>query len=844
MEAAAPSSARISIILMVLLLPAISASTFSSNPANGSETDLAALLAFKAQLADPLGVLANNWTGTSFCQWVGVSCSHRRPRVTALSLPETPLFGCLVPQLGNLSFLSVLNITYANLTGSIPPELGRLGRLKYLRLKGNYLSNAIPTTLGNLSRLELLSLASNDLTGRIPHDMFIRMSKIWLISLFENDLSGQIPPYLFNNTHSLRYILIDTNRLSGQIPPEMLLHLHNLTEVWMYGNNLNGQIPPYLFNNTPLERLFLQNNNFEGNMDFMSTLSNCKTINIERNSFTGSLPDYMRNLTSRLVTFSAGYNKLTGGLQTLISNISSLQSLDFSNNLLTEPIPKSIATMKNLTWLDLSGNNILGTIPIEMGMLGTLQRLFLQGNKFFGSIPSSFGNLSRLEKINLSYNQLGSMIPESLFTLDKLLTLDISYNSIHGVLPSNIAGLTQTYHMDISSNFLIGSIPQSIGQLKMLTDLNLSHNSFEGPMPDQIQKLTSLASLDLSFNNISGTIPMFLANFTDLTTLNLSFNLLEGQIPEGGVFSNLSWQSLIGNVGLCGGPYLETLPCVEKSHSSCRHLLRYILPISTVVFGSIAIFLYLWTRKELKNEANVRNSFDSIDSIGHQMVSYREIIRATNNFNEDNILGYGSFAKVFKGELKGFVVAIKVLDMRLEQAMRSFDAECRVLRMVRHRNLIRIINTCSTQDFRALVLQYMPNGSLEKLLHESQRKIHLGFLERLGIMHDVAMAMDYLHNDQYELILHCDLKPSNVLFDEDMTAHVADFGIARLLLGDENSMICASTPGTVGYMAPGTHLSMGHLEKHHERATCLATGSCSLKSLHAKDPQMLCSGEI
>ncbi|KAH7568757.1 hypothetical protein JRO89_XS06G0045300 [Xanthoceras sorbifolium] len=181
-------------------------------------------------------------------------------------------------------------------------------------------------------------------------------------------------------------------------------------------------------------------------------------------------------------------------------------------------------------------------------------------------------------------------------------------------------------------------------------------------------------------------------------------------------------------------------------------------------------------------------------------IPYDGLYRAANGFDESNLLGTGGFGSVCKGKLlDGKDIAIKVFNLQLERALKSFDDECEVMSKIYHRNLVKIVRCCSNWDFKALVLEYMPNGSLEKWLYS--HNYFLDILQRLNIMIDVASALEYLHHGYRTPIVHSDIKPSNVMLDEDMVAHVGEFGIAKLL-GEEDYMTQTHTLAAVGYMAP------------------------------------------
>ncbi|PHU22356.1 hypothetical protein BC332_07463 [Capsicum chinense] len=449
---------------------------------------------------------------------------------------------------------------------------------------------------------------------------------------------------------------------------------------------------------------------------------------------------------------------------------------------------------------NLTSNKVTGFIGDHICKLQHLGEIHLGQNQFSRSLPNCIGNNTSLREKHLGSNKLSSNIPPSLGNLHDLVVLDFSSNNMVGSFPPEIGNLKAATKMDLSMNQFSNEIPREIGELQNLAHLSLRHNKLPGSIPDSISNMVGLEFLDLSHNNISGNIPKSLEKLQNLKYFNVSINKLYGEIPSEGPFKNLSNQFFIHNEALCGSSRFSVPPCPtsSKHRSNGKKLLVLflLLGIALVVIPSTFILLWISYRKGKRAPQQA----DSLSAITRERISYYELIQATDALSESNLIGSGNFGSFYKGALRsGTAIAVKVFNLQLEAAFKSFDTECEVLCSLRHRNLVKVITSCSNLDFKALVLEYMPNGSLEKYLYS--HNYFLDTKQRLSIMIDVACALEYLHHGCSLPVIHCDVKPSNVLLDGDMVAHLSNFGISKLL-GEDQGDLYTKTLATLGYIEP------------------------------------------
>uniref|UniRef100_A0A7N2LDJ9 non-specific serine/threonine protein kinase n=1 Tax=Quercus lobata TaxID=97700 RepID=A0A7N2LDJ9_QUELO len=839
-----------------------------------NETDRLALLEFKAKIADdPLQVMSSWNDSIHFCQWRGVTCGRRHQRITVLNLPSSKLVGSISPHIGNLSFLrqitlqnnilhneipleivapisKTLLVTYNLLTGEIPATLGTLSKLQSFFIVNNKMIGGIPPSFENLSSLDAFVASDNNLGGIIP-PFFGQLTKLTLFSVPGNRFSGTIPPSISNLSSLILFDIAD-NQIQGHLPSYIDITLQNM-EIFIIANNqFTGSIPIAIFNASNLEIFQLDLNELSGKVHSLEKLIRISSFSISSNNFgNGGENDlsFLRSLTNStfLTDLEISFNNFGGELPKCVGNFSTtLIYLTLDNNKIYGKIPIEIGNMINLERLNMWNNKLSGNIPSEIGQLQKLKVLELHENYFFGNIPSSLGNLTVLLNLYLLDNNLEGNIPLSLSKCKELFSLilannnlngsispqviglsfsptflDLSANQFTGALPMEIGNFKNLEYLDISENKFFGKIPSSLGSCVKLETLAMRGNLFQGIVPSSLESLRGLENLDLSNNNLFGQIPKFLELFVYLQSVNLSYNNFEGEVPTIGVFKNGSATFVKGNRKLCGGIPKFQLPKCKYQKSKKRKLtltFKLIFSIFSRLLGVTLVLLLLFL-SSLRKKRKENTSSD----LGNLLLnlSYQNLFKATDGFSSTNLIGMGSFGSVYKGILDQgrHTIAVKVLNLLHHGASKSFMAECEALQNIRHRNIVKVLTSCSSidhqgNDFKALVYEFMANGNLDEWLHPTLRTSetleeprNLSLLQRLDIAIDVANALNYLHHHCHTPIIHGDLKPSNVLLDDEMVGHVSDFGLARLLFdATQDCSIHQSSSigirGTIGYVPP------------------------------------------
>ncbi|KAF5756369.1 putative glycerophosphodiester phosphodiesterase, protein kinase RLK-Pelle-LRK10L-2 family [Helianthus annuus] len=182
---------------------------------------------------------------------------------------------------------------------------------------------------------------------------------------------------------------------------------------------------------------------------------------------------------------------------------------------------------------------------------------------------------------------------------------------------------------------------------------------------------------------------------------------------------------------------------------------------------------------------------------------YCDIKEMTNSFQIK--LGYGGFGTVFKGKLSdGRLVAVKVLNTTKAKGQ-EFINEVASIGRTSHVNIVTLVGYCVDDQKRALVYEYMPNGSLDKFIHghlPMKTGEHIGVKKLYEIAHGIACGLDYLHRGCNTRILHLDIKPHNIPLDEDFCPKISDFGLAKLYSRKESIVSMLEAKGTIGYIAP------------------------------------------
>ncbi|TYJ48352.1 hypothetical protein E1A91_A01G055800v1 [Gossypium mustelinum] len=512
------------LIVALLLLKFVV--SFSIKTTTNISTDQSALLALKAHIInDSRNLLTTNCSiAFSVCKWIGVTCGSRHQRVIALDLSNMNLSGTVSPHIGNLSFLTLLNMKNNKFHGPLVAQLANLHRVKYIELSFNGFYGEIPSWFGSFPKLQYLFLSHNNFTGETPSDMFEGLPRLQELYLAKDGFSGKIPMSLFK-CKKLQNISLENNTLEGFLPKE-IKKLTMLRTLQLHNNLIEGVIPHQIGDLLNLEILNLCTNLFRGHLPptighipvTLGNLRDLQVLDLAYNDFSGTLSSSEINFLSSLANCNdlrflgfGGNPLITGYLPPSIGNLSvSLQYFYVSGCNISGSIPGEIGNLTNLVILDLSRNNLVGSIPTTFTRLKHIQRLHLSSNFLRGPLQIDIGNWNVSEYLDFSQNQFSGTIPDSVCDRNNNLRyLALSDNQLEGILPLSLINCSELVALNVAGNHLSDTFPHWLGMLPKLRVLILRSNKFHGSIQDSnaTSSFSKLQMLDLSHNDFTSLLP-------------------------------------------------------------------------------------------------------------------------------------------------------------------------------------------------------------------------------------------------------------------------------------------------------------------------------------------------
>ncbi|OIW05199.1 hypothetical protein TanjilG_19830 [Lupinus angustifolius] len=598
-------------------------------------------------------------------------------------------------------------------------------------------------------------MGSNLLSSNVPA-IFGNLTKLEVLDLSQNPyLVSEIPKDI-GELGSLKKLLLQSSSFQGEIPGS-LLGLHSLTDLDLSDNNLTGLVPKFL----------------------ASSLENLVFFDVSQNKLSGPFPN--------------------GICKGLVINLS------LHTNIFTGSLPNnSISECTSLERFQVQNNGFYGNFPNELFSLPKIKLIRAENNRFSGQIPESISKAVFLEQVQLDNNSFSGQIPSGLGFVKTLYKFSASLNHFYGEIPPNFCDSPVMSIVNLSHNSLSGKIPQ-LKKCRKLVSLSLSDNTLTGEIPTSLAELPVLTYLDLSHNNLTGSIPQGLQNLK-LALFNVSFNHLSGEVPYS-LISGLPASYLEGNPALCGpglpnscsNDYMPRHHSIGVTTLTCALIvLAFVVGIAFVVGG---FMLYKRSCKGNDNEVGV---FRSV---------FFYPLRITENdlligMNEKSSLGKGGvFGEVYAVSLpSGELIAVKKLVNFGNRSSKSLKAEMKTMARIRHRNIVKILGFCHSDESVLIIYEYLNEKSLGDLISSQNFELQWGFRLRIAI--GVAQGLAYIHKDYVPHLLHRNVKSNNILLDANFEPKITDFALDRVLgesafkstLDSEGGSSCYNAPGMRSYV--------------------------------------------